>query len=520
MSQVKAENPLTVDGLLTAHRNRRGRSSLLRLAGISWAIALLVGSFLLGKGAFGLTEHALGIPFEIAAAALGVWLGLLITWWARRRGRFDFFEFPVWFSLNAYVQIVLNVWLLQRTSTLRTPWAAHDPGGFAVQAVLLIGAGLTALWAGYAWFYDHLRGRSTPLHPVMELPRLKVVAAVWLVCWVITTGAVITGVRSYLGGASGFAGGYYLLFTEITGNLAAFVLMLYHFRHPSRLGWMWLVFASGSTILSGLVVGTKNTVFVLLYVIMAAYYSRGKLPKNWLVAGVVVLIVTVPIVNVFRVNLFGAGYDRSAGASFGERLPILAESVQQVLARPISTLAEETRTTFEIRQRGVFDFTAAVLAVHPSVRPYVAVDMLLLIAEQSIPRFLWLDKPATRPDLYMLSTQYLGLAEETSFTAPGQFADVYRTGGWPLVVLWFCVLGGLTAWLYRQGPEVRSLAGTAFYLVMLTQILSYEESMLSIARGVVQVGILLWIFLKYGMFDPAGQPRRRTLPGGRGRDEV
>jgi hypothetical protein len=500
MSQGSAKD---LAGNTTQQAATMGRfhAGLLWLAAISWAVSLLIGSFLFGKGFLGLAVHALGIRFEIAAAALGVWLGLLVIWWARRQGKLDPFEFPIWFSLNAYVQIVLNVWLLQRNSTVRSPWAAGDPGRWAVQVVLLLAVGLTALWAAYIWVRRRPRHQPSLSQSAARAPRLKVVVSVWLVTWLIMTVSVLAGARGYLGGASGFVGGYYLLLVEVLGNLAMFVLMLLHFRHPTRLGQLWLLLACGSSIAAGLIIGSKSAVFVLLYVVMAAYYSRGRLPKKWLVAGILVVIATVPIVNAFRTNLFGAGYSRLGGASFSERLPILVDSVRGAITQPVATLVGETRSTLELRQRSVFDFSAAALAVHPAVRPYVGSDMLLLIAQQSIPRFLWPGKPVARPELYNLSTAYMGLAEETSFTASGQFGDVYRTGGWPFVIFWFLGLGALSAWLYRQGPAVGELAGTAFYLTMLTGVLSYDEGVLLVTKGVLEIGILVWILAMYVMFQ-------------------
>jgi hypothetical protein len=470
------------------------------------ALGCFLGAGVIMMMAFGerlldVHAHVLGFGFEIASAALGACLAFFILLWARRSGRLDPFEFPVWFSLNAYFQIVVNVWLFQRDQTIRSAWVGNDTDVLAVQAVIMIGCGLVAMWVGYAWGIRKLRHRPRLARKTSGPPRLRLALSIWLITWLIGIVSVLSGIQGYLSDAGGFVGGFYLYFADLLNSAATFGLMLYHFSRPTQLGRWWLIVAVLSNVALGLISGTKTAVFIVLYAIMALYYARGRLPKRWLISGLVVLVLVVPVVNSFRHNLFAYGFDRSHGTTFRDRLPIYAESVQQVLHRPLSSLTGETLETFKTRQRGVFDLTTAVMAVHPHVQPYLGMDMVVLIAQQSIPRFLWADKPASRPEAYNLSTFYLGLPEETSFTAPGQFADVYRTGGWLLVVLWFIFVGVLGAWLYLQGPGRRNLAGTALYLIFLTNILRYDREWLLVVRGVFQIGLIVWISVMYLMFQ-------------------
>jgi hypothetical protein len=499
---------------LKAGEARRG---LLWMALFWFGLAILVLVLAAEWSLFHPGGHVLGTGFEIVAVCLGVWLAIILIWWYRRRGRFDPFELPVWFSLNAYLQVVFNVLVFQRDVSLGSPLLAGSAGAWAAQAVLLMGVGLTALWGGYVWFTPRRELRPRPAQPQARRPRLKAVIAVWLLSWTSQTLAIVSGVSSYLG-TGGFVWTAYLEFIVLVGDLAAFILLLYHFRNPTMIGWVWLAFACVSGVISGLVVGTRGAVFILLYVIMAAYYARLRLKKSWLLLGFLALFVIVPTVNTFRSNLFGAGFDRSAGAGFLDRVPILFESARQTLSQPISGLAEETRTTFEQRQGGLLEITAAIMAAHPRLEPYVGLDMISYFATQLVPRVFWPAKPVGHSELYLIATAYLGAPNDLSFASPGQFADAYRAGGWLFVVLWCGLLGISGAWLYRRGPRQGSLAGTAFYLLMLTSFLTYDGHIMRTVLELLKFGLPIWILTVYVLFEPEG--RSQPAADGRNRGEM
>lgn len=480
----------------------RDRTGLLWIVATSWGAALLFLGFMFGEGPFNLPKHVLGHSLDITSASLGVWLWLIVLWWTRQRKKFDPFEFPVWVSLNAYFQVVLNVWLFQRSIKLSSPWLKVNAGTMMTQAVVLIGVGLTALWAGYIWFYQLLQRRPRLTQSAAEAPKLHIIVSVWFVTWLLTTSSVVSGINGYLPAKGGFLWTNYLTFNNYLGNLVTFALMIYHFRHPTGIGRTWLIFSCGSTILLRLIIGTKGAAFMPLYVIMAAYYAGRKFEKKWFVIGLVILLIIVPTVNTFRRNLFDAGFSRSVGAALTERVPILVESAQQVLDQPFLFMVEETRYTFEQRQGSILETTAAMMAVHPAIRPYVGLDMLSLIMQQVIPRLFWPSKTTARPEFYMIYSFYLGHPGETTFVAPGLFGEAYRTGGWLFVIFGFWVLGVFAAWLYHKGPARGNLPGTAFYLMLMTRIIVYDRELMVTIVHLLQFGSLAWLLTMRVMFEP------------------
>ena len=469
----------------------------------SWGMALLVVVFMFDASPFGISEHILGSGFDIAAAGLGVVLVSIIAWWAFQQRRFDLFELPIWFSLNAYGQIVLNVWLLQRDISLGSPWLFYDAGVMMVLAIGLIGVSLTAMWAGYIWFTRKLECYPVKDQPLVRTPRLKIIIFVWFVTWLLETQAILTSLVGYLPGTTGFVWGNYLAFINLVNNLCTFILLFYHFRHSNTVSWVWVLFVCSSEIVLGFIVGTKSAVFIFLYIAMVISYTKRKTSKNWLMIGLLLLMLTVPIVNTFRANLFALGFDRSAGAGLMDRLSILGTSIQETLTQPSSHFTEQTLNTFAARQGVMLEITAAIMKAHPKTLPFLGIDMLSSIAESSIPRILWPEKPVGRPELYLITTTYLGASGEYSFASPGLFADAYRTGGWLFVMLWFWLLGVFAAWLYWQGPRRNDLAGTAFYLIMLTNILIYNSNIFRLILNFAQYATPIWIGIMYIAFRSA-----------------
>jgi hypothetical protein len=488
-------------GRLSEHTNyQRRRISLWIAALFIFAAAALVIFTLSVNKTIDIQPHSLGLYFDLSCIILTIAILIIMVFYYLKKRRFDIFEFPVWFTLNIYFQVILNIWLFQRDYQFSSPWLQTAPQEFALRTVLLIAGSLVIVWGVYFWG-SRLFRRTEPQTIDPFRPRLRVMGAVWIVTWLINIIFTINGSQGYLSAQGNFAGANYLFFISMINNLVTFNLMIYHFKSPTNLGRVWLIVVCSSYLFLGLIIGTKGAIFIILYLIMSYYYARGRLPKTWLVVGVIVVLLVIPIVNTFRADLFANGYSRSSGASFADRLPILQKTMGDIFNHPISDLLAQTRTTFETRQAGVFEVTAAFLAVHPSVQPFVFVDFADSLATTLIPRFLWPGKPTTRPHLYNITTTYLGASQETSFAAVGQIGDAYRIGGVPFLFIWLVFITGLASRLYRAGPGSKSHPWTGFYLLVLTGMISYDTDVSSTLIRLLQFGIILYFLNKYVLFE-------------------
>lgn len=499
------------NGLLCGTRATvtRSRSGMLWFSGISFGLGFLVLLLSLDASPLYLGRHSLGIGFEIASGALGIWLALILFWWFRHQRRVDVFELPVWFSLNAFGQVVLNIWALQPDVRLTPFVTSIMTESTPVVAILLMAVGISALWAGYLAATHLIRSQRHPVQRTHYKPRWRLIAGIWLFSTLLQAVSVAGGAVGYLP-LTGSVWASYIAFVGYLGQLTTFMLLLQHFSHPRTIGWLWLFGMASTNILLGLIEGTKGAVLVLLYVVMAIYYARRRVSARWLAVGFLALVLTVPTVNTFRTNLYRAGFDRSTGAGLSDRMSVLLSSLGDTLSYPLSGLAVETRETFEQRQGTILEITISMLAVHPDLRPFVGLDMLSYLAQESIPRVFWPGKPAGTRDLYLIVSSYLGLPD-FSLATPGQFADAYRVGGWPFAAIWLCLLGILMAWFYSHGPAIGDLTGTAFCLLMLTSCLDYEYHVALTTLELLKFGLPLWLISRFVLVEATDQSSPHVL---------
>jgi hypothetical protein len=444
-------------------------------------------------------SHNLGGRFEVASAALGLWLIGIVVVWSRRRGRLDLFELPTWISINSYIQVILNVWLFQRDYQFLAPWLYASYETISVAVVALFGLGLSCMWLGYAWSYAFLTRRPQFTKTFTGTLRLRLTFLIWFGTWFISTFSVIVGWQGYLAVQAGFRWENYLSFIQLIGTAAATALALHHFRHPSRWSRIWLGLYLGSSVLFALIIGTKGAVLLFIWLIMTEYYATRRVRWRWMAIGGLVAIFLIPSVNLIRAGLHAT--DVGQGVAFSQRLGVVRSATQELTSRSVSELYSDTRETFEGRQSGVMAVTASALFLHPRLEHYVAGETAEYMLQQLIPRLVWPDKPTQRSDLFMITTSYLGAATEYSFSDIGLFADSYRIGGWLFVVLCFISIGAVGAWLYWRGPESANTVGIVFYTVVLSDIVRYSDPVSLVILRLLQMGVLLWFLLRFVFFS-------------------
>jgi hypothetical protein len=480
--------------------------------GIPFALILLFSAFAIsifalgfGKGPFNLGEHSLGNGFDIASFGLGVWLFVIIAWWTRYRGKFDLFELPIWLSLNCYIQVIVNVWLFQRNIKGASLWLKRgDYGTAATQVVVLIGFGLTFLWIGYIITYKWLnRASRGTTQVIVKKPRTSFIVGIWFVTWLITLVATLAGFGDFVPGIrdTSFVWANYVGFIELINLLTTFILLLIHFRRPSLNGRIWLALETGSFVVLTLFIASRRGLLVFVYIFVSFYYATGKLAIRWVLPGVLILILVVPVATVFRSQLVVANQS-SMGASASDasfRLSLLVDTVTEVLSESVGNLLEDTQITLQKRQAGILEISSAILVAHPRSLGFVGEDLLTVLPERLIPRFLWLDKPTGKVDIYNITALYYNAALKTSSTS-GQFSDAYRMGGLPVVALWLFVLGVLGAWFYHRGPGAGNLQYTALYLVMLFEVLTYNGMILGTIITLIQWIFPAWLIMNLLMF--------------------
>jgi hypothetical protein len=447
------------------------------------------------------TPHVYGLRFEWVAAGLGLWLIVLGYGWYRYTGRFDPFEPPSWISLNVYIQVVLNIWLLQRNELTGIPWVDANREVIMPLTVFLFVVGLTVLWISYEFFYRRMYPARNKLQLKSGNFNLTITSIIWLIGFLFSIYAAVKGIGSYLGisTVAGFSWENYFYFVSLLENAALAGLIIHLVRNQSLSGWLWFGFVVFSELALSLINGSKGFALSLLWIAIYIYYAQQKLPKRWLLAGAVAVIILVPVVNDFRdilryINL-------GSGVGISQRIDALGTAITSVNDQSIGGLFTSTTDTFKSRQGSIMDISASVLVLHPNQIPYLGGQMAAWFFPQMIPRLFWPNKPTDRPAILYITSTYTGAPSEYTLSDIGLFADAYRAGGWIIVMICFFVLAFLLAWLYLQGPGNKNIAGTVFYVIMITQIIRYEGDITTTAIRVIQFAPLLWFAIFKIMFN-------------------
>lgn len=487
-----------IDEHITAKPNKKGQNFTrkdLNLAMIFFAISGLILIYGISGSVPKLTPHIFGEKFEWASAILGIWIALVIFLWSRYTQKFDPFEPPTWISINVYLQVILNVWLLQRDRIPGIPWLNSQLATIMPYTVLLFSIGLTVLWVGYVLFFRKLYPIRKRLQK--KSGNINIVAAflIWLFGFLFSVYASVTGIGTFLGvyTVSGFAWENYFFFINILENTALAALVIYIIRNQSLFGWFWFTFVILSELIISLINGSKGFALSMLWIVIYIYYARQKLSRRWVLIGALVIVLLVPVVNDFRVVL--RSINLGSGVGITQRFDALITAISSVTDQPINNLITSTTDTFKNRQGSIMDVTASVLSLHPEYIPYSGREMLQWFFPQLIPRLFWPTKPTERPSILNITTTYYGTQQEYSFSEIGLFADSYRAGGWIIVVVWFLISSVFLAWLYLQGPGSENLAGIVFYIVMITQIFRYDGDITTTVLRLLQFGPLLWLVI-------------------------
>jgi hypothetical protein len=458
------------------------------------------------SSAFTLREHVLGLAFEVVAAGLGMWLSAVIVWWARQRGRLDLFELPVWISLNAYVQVILNVWLLQRDELPPILFLrSYDYQTLATQAVVLMGVGLTALWAGYVWAFRRLDRQPDLIRPRADGLRLWPTIGVWAIGWIVGIGAVVLGVQGYEPVVAGWNWINYLNFISLFTTAAQVALMTIHFQRPSLVGWVWVTVVIVVHILTSLAVATRGAALIFIQLIIIAYYASGRLSRRFILSAIVALVVLVPPANAVRQALIAS--TSTTEREFTTRIGVAVEELANL---SVPEAFDQVSELFRGRQGSALFTAAAVLLLHPTTMPYIGGQVLVAIPAALIPRALWPGKPTVNLEAYQTTELYRD-AGTGGGTAIGLFSDAYRWGGWLVMVLLLFAVGALCAWLYQQGPGSRNFAGTAFYIALGLGIVTYDTSLFKLIMDLLQKGTLVWVITMFVLFYPAQRQAQSVL---------
>jgi hypothetical protein len=273
-------------------------------------------------------------------------------------------------------------------------------------------------------------------------------------------------------------------------NVVTYAITLYCFRHPSRLGWVWIWSTLAINLVLSLATGTRGAALLFLTLFMLAYYATRRYHWRWVLLGALVFGVLAPSATLLRSIL-----PQNQAVDAGTRFAAVQTSMNETLQRPVSELVAEISDLFQSRQASLLLITASVMQQHPATRPFVGAEALLEFVSGLVPRILWPGKPEGNSELYQITQTYVN-PSAVGFSAIGLPADIYRMGGWGLLVVLFLGLGGFMAWIYCRGPVRETAAGKVTYMLFLGAI-TYDTNILAVLYFLIEKSPLIWIINRW-----------------------
>lgn len=242
--------------------------------------------------------------------------------------------------------------------------------------------------------------------------------------------------------------------------------------------------------------GVKSELaFTLLAVAVAYTAGRGRVSRRAVVAGVATLAVLVPLNLAYREGIVSS----AATGSFSplaavRRLPQLA--AETYLGKSADTTLSGSADFASDRFREV-DNLALIMQRSPSDIPFRSpVELLLGPVTGLVPRAVWPSKPLLSTG-YAFSQEYYnlpaGLYTSSAVTIPG---DLYRHGGWAVMVLGMVVMGMTLRVVEKCCRPYDDVRLSLFYGGFFLLLANFESDVVSMTVSLVQTGIVVGLLTR------------------------
>jgi hypothetical protein len=454
----------------------------------SLAVALLSGAALV------LVNGLPGNRNALSRWRAGPWY---VLWFAFAFGiaTLTWIEPPTGTSLS---QISLGniVWALVICAVALATWTVGYLLGPPAHLVRLLGRGLSRVYRG-------------------TVPTPAGGGLLWLLYGLGTAARLATAVLS---GGFGYVGDPSVLVTSATGyanvlsmvsTFATFAVASAAYRYFDSRGtecrWtlcLLLVLELGVAAVGG----TKAAFITTVLAVLIPYGAlRGRLPRKAVLASVALfLLVVIPFNLAYRQTVRNT--QNLSPTEAAQVAPDLLGKTVTTEFRGEDLLASGTYLLHRIR---LIENVAIVHQKTPVMVPYRnTLDLLAAPVVGVIPRAIWPDKPIMATG-YEFNQEYYGLSAAIySSAAITPQGDLYRYGGWPVLLAGMLLLGlgyRLVDVLFRPEVDPRSMF---FLLVFLPDLIRSETDAFtmaaSIPSGVLTAVLGIWIGFR--------RIRRRPLP--------
>lgn len=223
--------------------------------------------------------------------------------------------------------------------------------------------------------------------------------------------------------------------------------------------------------------GKQSFVVAVLALLIPFSASRLRMPRLAVVsAGLIFLLLIIPFNQAYRTTVRSDSFNLSITQAFAAAPDVLNESLRIAFT---PTALPDAAAYFFTRVR-IIDGPALILQRSPDQIPFRGLDEVLLApAIGLVPRAVWPSKPVLDTS-YQFAQTYYGPSAAFSSSAITPQGDLYRHGGWLVMLFGMCLLGVLTRLLDVVFNVTENTHGIFYVLLLFPDFIKMEIDMVSL----------------------------------------
>jgi len=438
-----------------------------------------------------------------------------------------------YFLLAVHLAVFYDYFGLKDLMSILTGQAPNNDDGILTESELVILAAAVAVTAGYHAGAKWLRIKKQITRP-KEWP-FRVVLAVGLTFWVIGTASLAywqTFIITDRTNASlvknlnnlGIWLATIFMLGQLVQPLGVLILAYAYAKYKRAYLFALIMLVVFIQIALGFVADIKGEAMQAgILVIITKTYVDGRLPKAWLLGGVLFVVLAFPVFQAQRVLVRG-----EQGVTPLQALENLATTVQKSLEAQekvnegVGGSAYRSQSFSE--RASLKPSVELIVARIGKDKPFELGATLTPIATAFIPKIIWPEKPSSAVGQDFNKEFSVSEVADT-YISPSHVGEIYWNFGWPGILLIMPMIGFLLGVI---GTRCSAYPGLSLTRLLVTVVTIYaftigSEGTIAVAyivwlRSMVAIGVMHWMFARHTSYfgeHPARDALRASSGGDR-----
>jgi hypothetical protein len=223
-----------------------------------------------------------------------------------------------------------------------------------------------------------------------------------------------------------------------------------------------------------------------ILVIITKTYVDGRLPKGWLLGGVLFILLVFPVFQAYRIQVRGEGGVTSL-QTLENLVAIFQSSLQaeEKVSKGVGGSAYKAQSFWE--RSSLKPSVDLIVARCGNDKPYQWGATLTPLAAALIPKILWPDKPSLAVG-QIFNREFSVSEVADTYISPSHVGEVYWNFGWIGIVLGFPVIGLVLGVIGSRCSGSPRVSVTRLLIVVVT-IYAFAIG----SEGTIAVAYVVWL---------------------------